>query len=525
MVQVFRRGSPAAGFLCLFVLILGAHLIWEMNNDLPPPWDMAYHELKGWEYLKAWEEGRFLEGFSSITTHFPPLYYIQEALVLKLFSPGQFLALLSNLPGLFLLTYCTFGIAARYMPRATAVWVGVLPALFPFVAWTTRFSLLDGFLAGWVAAGAYCLVRSEGLQNKGWSVLFGVACAAGVLTKWTFPVYILFPLGYSFATAPDRRRAFKNLLYGALLSVPIACLWYLPNLDYLVHSYPTTQQTSLIPWEPDPRHGEPGLGSILGWIYYPRALSSYYLFFPLTLVFVWSATTLVKNWKRPQEGVAFLWWWLLGGLILLLVVTPRDPRFVLPLASPLALLLMYPLKDSRRRVVAVMLLAAAQFLTVSFASPLHPLKIGLFETHDSDYLSLQREWILYETYYFNVLGPPRHEDWRYGEILEALPENSVVGFIPDLAHFHPVALEMYGVRRGRAVSVKNFGTTFESVGAVGTVDYMVGKTGFQGISFTTRFNQEIYGRLETEEWSMVGSWDLPDQSQAILWRRPAETGD
>ena len=65
---------PRIRFLSLFALIFGAHLIWEISNDLPPPWDMAYHEVKGREYLQAWEEGRFLEGFSRITTHFPPLY-------------------------------------------------------------------------------------------------------------------------------------------------------------------------------------------------------------------------------------------------------------------------------------------------------------------------------------------------------------------------------------------------------------------------------------------------------------------
>ena len=522
MLQVFRSLPPRIRFLLLFALIFGAHLIWEISNDLPPPWDMAYHEVKGREYWQAWEEGRFLEGFSRITTHFPPLYYIQEALVLKFLFPDQFLALLSNLPGLLLLTFCTFGIASTYMTGSAAVWVGLLPALFPFVAWTTRFSLLDGLLAGWVAAAAYCLVRSKGLQRKGWMLLFGLSCAAGVLTKWTFPVYVLFPLGYTFITAPDRRRALENLMDAALVSIPIAFLWYLPNLDYLSNRYPTTRQTSLIPWAPDPRHGEPGLGSVLGWIYYPRALSSYYLFLPLTLVFAWSATTLVKNRRNAQEGVAFLWWWLLGGLFLLLLVTPRDPRFVLPLAPPLALLLMYPLKDRSLWMPGVVVLAAVQFLTVSFTSPLHPLKISLFETQDSDYQSLQREWVLYETYYFEVAGPPRRENWRYGEILEALPNPSLVGFVPDLAHFHPGALKVYGMRRGQGVSVKSIGITAQSLREMGTVDYMVGKTGFQGLSFVTHFNQEVYRRLETEGWPVVASWDLPDQSQAILWRRPVE---
>lgn len=494
------------------------HVVWEVENDTPPVWDMAYHELKGWEYRQAWQEGRFLREFSQIASHYPPLYYLQEAAVLSLFPQTQFLALLSNLLGLWLLSYCTFGIAAFYMGREVAVWAGLLTLLFPFVAWVSRASLLDVPLAGWAAAAGYCLLKSNLLQRKAWTLAFGLACAAGTLTKWTFPLYLFFPLVYGLIYSPDRKRSLLNAMDASILAAPIVFCWYLPNLNHLLHRYPITVQASLIPWHPDPRHGEPGLASLLGWIYYPRVLCSYYLYLPLTIFALWSAIFLLRNRGRIQGRLSFLWCWLLGGLLLLLFLTPKDPRFALPLVPPLAVLLIYPWKHRRNWALGIFLLASAQFVSVSFPLPFQPVKIALFEGKEADYQSLQQEWVLYQSHYFDVAGPPRRQNWRYHDILDAIPCGSSVGFVPDLAHFHPHGLRLYALRQGCRQQVKRLGEFSDDIDTLMSLDFVVGKTGFQGISYVTRFNGEVYGKLEEEGWRRVRAWDLPDQSQANLWR-------
>ena len=506
--------------MLLFALILSLHLFWEIRNETPPVWDMAYHELKGWEYRQAWQQGQFLAQFSQITTHYPPLYYLQEAILLRFFPQTQFLPLLSNLVGLFLLSYCTFGIATFYLEREMAVWTGLLTLLLPFVAWISRTSLLDPTLAGWAAAAGYCLLKSNLLQRKAWSLGFGLAWAAGALTKWTFPVYLLFPLLYALLRSEDRKRSLLNLVDAAILALPIVFLWYLPNLNGLFNRYPTPLQSTLIPWQADPRHGEPGLASILGWIYYPRVLASYYLFLPLTILFGWSAIFSVKRGREVHGRLGFLWWWLLGGLVLLIFMTPKDPRFAIPLVPPLAVLLIYPWKDSRKWAVGIVLLAFFQFLSVSFELPFDRVKIALFETHDSDYQTVQQEWVLYQSYLFDVAGPPRRENWRHQEIAEAIRDARVIGFVPDQAHFHPLALKLFAFREGRSLEVIRLGETPASVDTLGSMDFVVGKTGFQGLSYITGFNDVVYRELEEQGWARIESWDLPDQTQALLWRHP-----
>ena len=59
-----------------------------------------------------------------------------------------------------------------------------------------------------------------------------------------------------------------------------------------------------------------------------------------------------------------------------------------------------------------------------------------------------------------------------------------------------------------------------SIRRLDSVGWVLGKTGSQGLAHLTGGNQEIYGELEREAWPVVGSWDLPDRSRALLWQRP-----
>ena len=205
------------GFGAIFTI----HLMWEILDESAPVWDMAYHQLQGWTYLKAWQEGRFLEQFAELSTYYPPFYYLQEALILRFFPGTQFLAGLSNLVGMLLLSYSSFRLAALFMKPGAAVVTGLLPLLFPLVVWTSRVALLDLSLAGWVAASGYLLVKSDFLQNRSWALAFGLACAAGSLTKWTFVLFLLLPLAHVLIYSPHRRTALIHLGLAIGLALPL----------------------------------------------------------------------------------------------------------------------------------------------------------------------------------------------------------------------------------------------------------------------------------------------------------------
>ncbi len=501
-----------------FLVILGVHALWHSLNRMPPAWDMAYHQHMGWDYFEALRHGRLLEEFARLSDYYPPLYYLIEAGVYAVFGATRWISFFANLPALFLIGYFSFRIAWEVSRSVEAAFAGHVALLLPLVAWTSRESLLDPTLTGLVALALFVLVRSRSFEDRYWSWVFGIVAAAGLLLKWTFIVFILPAAVWTFFHSSDRRRSMRNRLEAVLIAAPLVFWWYLPNLTSLYHRFQLT--TAGASWEQDP-----AVWSWLGWIYYPRCLASYYFFLPLTLVFLWLVPHLLTgNDAHARPVFRLMIVTLVGGLILLGLLKAKDPRYVMPLTVPLSVLLVTALTGRRRLFVAVGGWAFLQFLLVSFAVPLVPHKVALFAIPgDTDYISMRQEWVLFESNYFGVTGPPKSQDWHYLDLLEKIDPASTVGFVPDAAFYHPGALSLRAAQAGIPLQVDRIGLTEGWTKRLERVDWVVGKTGDQGISYITRFNSEVYGALETLKWPLEASWDLPDGSQARLWRNPSRS--
>lgn len=496
-----------------FLLILLVHFLWTSLNGRPAVWDMAYHQVKGWDFLRAWGRGDYWGSFRSLSSYYPPLYYLQEAAVLKLFGDTRFLTPLANLLGLFLTSFCTFRIALRCFSPLAAACAGLLPCLFPLAAWTSREALLDVPLAGFVALALLLVLKSDFFQRKGTTLAFGLVAGLGVLTKWTFALFLLVPSLY-FLARPARRRAAVNLLDASFLALPLGFIWYLPNLQRLWQNLQGTLQASR--WERDP-----AAASLLGWIYYPRCLAGYYLFLPLTALFAFSLYWSLRGWRRLDPVLRFLWVTLAAAILLLTLLATKDPRYILPAVCPLAVVLLSPWHKSEKFVLLLTGFAMLQFLSISFALPGRPPKIAFFEIPgDRDFHSMRQEWVLYEPDYFGIAGPPRRQDWHYRQILGALPAGARVGFVPETPYFQTEALSLEAAREGKELSLFRLGQSSADRQQLSRLGWVIGKSGEQGISYLTRYNQSLYGLLEQQGWRLAGRWPLPDGSQAFLWRNP-----
>jgi 4-amino-4-deoxy-L-arabinose transferase-like glycosyltransferase len=498
------------------VLILAVHVIYELINDVPPIWDMAYHQNQGLLYLQAWEQGEFWSRFADLSTYYPPLYYLQEAVVLALFSYNQFLPLLANLPGILLLSYSTFRLADHYVGPRQGWLAGVLTLLFPLVAWTSRESLLDVSLSGWAAAALLILLGSRMLELRRRALLLGPVIALGMLTKWTFVAFLFFPVCYAIYASRDRKRSLLNLFDAGLIATPLIFLWYLPNLGSLAARFALTSGTGTL------LENDPTWMQLQGWIYYPRCLSSYYLYLPLTVLFIAGMLWRKYRDKRPAH-LGLVWWALAGSLLILTVMDAKDPRYVMPVVAPLAILLVLFWRHRPAIVWAIVAVATLQFLVVSFDVFGRPVKWAALDLqNDTDYLSLSREWVFFQTHYFDAAGPARQENWRIGEILDVISAEQVVGFVPDLPRFNPGVLELASRVDGRERRFIRIGHSADSLDSLGDFAYVIGKTGSQGISYITAFNPAAYERLEQLDWPVAGQWKAPDESVITVWRNPQE---
>lgn len=501
-------------WLVATAVFLAVNVVWELLNQTPPIWDMAHHQLHGLYYLQAWRSGELVDRFSQITNYYPPLYYLQEAVLMGLWPRTQFLAFLANLPGVILLSYCTFRIAEHY--KLSNAWLaGVVPLLMPMVAWTSRETLLDVPLSGWVAAAVLLIFQSEMFSKPGVTVLFGIVCALGMLTKWTFVAFLAFPVAIALVLSQSRLRSALHLFAAAIIAAPMTLSWYWPNLGPMLARFAVTASAGT------ELEQDPGWATLAGWLYYPRCLLSYYLYLPLAVFFVAAIVKLLRGGGAIR--LAMVWAWVLGGWLLLTLLDAKDPRYMMPLAAPVTLLMLAGWSGRARVVLAVGAVAAIQFLLVSFDIFGRPVTLALMHKEDSDYSSLSREVVAFQTSYFDVAGPPRRQDWRVAEILAMLPPAARVGFVPDMARFHPGALLLPALLDGRQLTFVRVGTGQDWPGVLASCDYVVGKTGQQGISYITRFNEAAYARINSEGWPLVAEWELPDGSRARLWKSPSLT--
>lgn len=556
--EVQPRRFDRTWWWILFAALLISHVVWISWNQVPPAWDMAHHQLRGLEACDALFQGRLPAGFSRLSDYYPPLYYLQEAIVIGIFGWGL-VPLLANLPGLFLLGWCGRSLAREFLEEPSASLAGLIVLLLPMVAWVSRESLLDVSLSGWVAASLLLLRRSQGLTRRMPVVLFGCAMAAGMLTKWTFVFFMIGPVAWVWLRALDKRQAALRLMDAALVALPPILWWYLPNAGNLLERFRLTSQAGVA-------ENDPSWTSIAGWIYYVRCLASYYFGLPMLIPFVWglvrafgkgspvgespashfkhrnSTTQQLSNSAtrqlstRPSTDTShfalrtshlsgpshcalrtFLWSWLLAGIVVLTLLPAKDPRYVMPLALPAVLLLFHFWRDSARAVGILTLIAVIQYAAVSF--PLTPpFKLAFFEYDPpEDYRTLSQEWVLFQTQYLDVVGPPKKEDWHLGDIADLLPDGARVGFVPELPRFHVLALKLKAIRSGTRIEVFRLGDVPPDEEFVSGLQAIVTKSGDQGIPGLTVYNEQVRERLLESGWRSVGAWPLPDRSAAELW--------
>ena len=502
----------AFGFLLLFVI----NIFWESVNSLPPSWDMAYHQLMGLQFFDAFSRGNLLEGYTGLTTYYPPLYYLNESLVLLLFGDTQFFPLLSNILGLFLLSYFTFRTAEKIMPSPAAVTAGLAVLMLPMVAWTSRVSLLDTGLAGWVILAFYLVIKSDFFEHRGYTLLFGLVCAAGTLHKWTFPFFLVFAVIHTFLVSKHRKKVLINLCLAGAIALPLAATWYWPNAESLLERIRMTAEDGTR------FENDPGLTSIWGWIYYVRCLSGYYLFLPLTLLFA-SALFRLKRDLFKTRAFQLVAVTLAGSMLIMTILEMKDPRYIMPAAPFLVIVLMAGWKNKPTwSLIVIPAIFFIQMIAVSFVFPGIPQKIALFEVeNDRSYKGMNYEWVLFETDYFDILGRARYENWRTNEIMNHFRGGETIAIIPEHPYFNTAAFRLSAYKKGNYdLRLTRSGFVRFSPEQLENTDWIIGKSGSQGVDFLTVFNQDVYDFLSENNWPVRAILSLPDGSRARIWENP-----
>ena len=515
-------------FLCAAAL-WALNAIWLANDTRPPVWDMALHQTYALNYVPGFQPSPELRLWQ-FSGNYPPFVHLLIAAAFRTFHPSPHVATLANLPASLVLFWALFELSLYFTSAAAARWACLLMLLTPYLIWMSRETVLDYWLSAWLAAAWMILIRTDGFGSRGWSRVFGLACALGLLTKWLFAGFMAIP----FAAVAIRYRIWKdeerlvNASQAFLLAASVAGVWYAPNLAQLIRYFGQNAQIGRL-------EGEPPVLSFQSFIYYLRLLEGYQMY---ALLFFLMTGGLVFVIARPLMRDRALWIaFVAGGWLAMTLLRTKDPRFTMPLLTlllipPAAWLASWSTGSNRRlgRSAQVLFVGAlsVQAYAGNFGISWLPQQVVLMTGYQG---SLRWDWQLFSQNYFGILGAPRREDWKQNEILDRVAEESKqrgatmsLALVPDLARFDSLNFQLAARLAKLPARIGHIGSAAGGLSAFDGYDFVVTSQMEQGMSWTTRdaesLNQLIVNRPDI--FKPISVYRLPtgDAVQLCFIDRP-----
>lgn len=524
------------GLLLALWLLHGAANFWWLKVDTRPPYsDMAGHaittlRLASWPWREWVMEGRIFTELFHVNPY-PPFFYVTTLPFVWLAWPTADAMLAVNVLYLGLLIFSTYGIGCMMVGGRAGLLAAFLVSMYPLVYGLSRQYLADVALTAVTAFAVFCLVWSQAFVRRWPSLLLGVTIGVGVLTKWTFIVFLAGPL--AVAVVMTLRHAtwarVINLVLAGLLSLVIGLPWFLTNLEPLQAFLEFNRLLAA------PQEGEAPIWSLESWIYYFRELLNQQMLLPFTLLAMAGGVLTVRR-CRVNGYVWMLLSWVAIGYVASTLFINKDTRYTMPYLPALALFTAIGLSQLRRAAVRhawlalIVLYALVQYtgLTAGLGSRVAGMPTRIAWTLAGMPVTLYAEGV-------HIADPPRPEDWQIDPILDAILADAEARtvtlplqmlMVPAMPSFDAQSFT-YAKWRDRLpveVSLVTGILAVDSERVVARSDYIVTKSGDLGWDFVLQDADTLTvqlldaGSALAAEFELIAEFPLPDQSSALVFR-------
>jgi hypothetical protein len=487
--------------------LCAANIVWIAIDTRPPFWDMANHANWSLGVLRDFQ----YNGVAAFMTlpqdsgSYPPLYYAVTAIFYALLGPTIDAAQFANLPAIILLGLATYGIARFLMEPGAAVLAAVIANFIPLLLWLSRETMLEYWLTAMVAVSIWVLLQSRDFSNQKWTLVFGICCGLGMLTKWTFAIFVAFPAIWAARKHPG------NALKSAAIAAVVASYWYIPQFYTMPQFW--RQNAAAAAFERDP---SAILQSIL---FYIRAFEGSVLFLPLFLFTVAGILLVVRNWRTSFPKWTPLALCLIGSACGLMLLPSTDPRYAVGILPVVAVFAAAPFEKRATAQMVLVGFLVFQHVLVSFGIPQLPERIVLIKGTDGP---LPFDWNLYSQSYFNLWGKPERQDWHIEDVLKRVSAGATgpvrLGLIPDLprldvqAYQFAIDLHGYPVKIDRQVAPDEKSLILS--------DYLLMSVGRQtAFGSQAPHAEEINAFIEShpEQFRLVDSFSIPSGETVRLY--------
>src|SRR3989442_11582879 len=261
MMSLAGAGRRPAGHETLILLLTVAAFVAAVAPALretgtPPGWDQSVHLRDSVVYERILRHPSVLadgvlgailhgsEGFPLLTPsgYYPPLVPGITALLYRVAGRSYETAMATQILFLVLLLFGTWALGNRLLGAPVGLAAGLMLLAAPGIRLNAAEYMLDLPLTAMVVVSAWALLASDGFVRRDRSLLFGVLAGAGMLTKWTFFLFLALPVALVLASglaasskeSVPRSRRWNNFALALLAGGVVAAPYYVPILPILV---------------------------------------------------------------------------------------------------------------------------------------------------------------------------------------------------------------------------------------------------------------------------------------------------
>jgi len=261
MMSLAGAGRRPAGHETLILLLAVAAFVAAVAPALretgtPPGWDQSVHLRDSLVYERILRHPSVLAGgvlgailhgsedFPLLTPsgYYPPLVPGITALLYCVAGRSYETAMATQILFLVLLVFGTWALGNRLLGAPVGLAAGLMLLAAPGIRLNAEEYMLDLPLTAMVVVSAWALLASDGFVRRDRSLLFGVLAGAGMLTKWTFFLFLALPVALVLASglastskeSVPRSRRWNNFALALLAGGVVAAPYYVPILPILV---------------------------------------------------------------------------------------------------------------------------------------------------------------------------------------------------------------------------------------------------------------------------------------------------
>lgn len=222
----FFRFYPLLVFLFIAAFFL-SNFWWLKLNQSPPVGDEPLHLTGSYRALADLQNGRTGDFLFPTKRYYPPLILQFSSLFYLLLGRSHTTAVISLALFWFILIYSAYLIGGRLFGPTAGLLAAMASVVCPGNSTFLGKYLLDIPLAAMITLSFYLLLKSEKFTRPLWTYLFFAVCGLGMLTKWTFALFLAPPFLYTlgeiiYLNLKDKEKKRETLIILAAAGVLLA---------------------------------------------------------------------------------------------------------------------------------------------------------------------------------------------------------------------------------------------------------------------------------------------------------------